>query len=61
LQELYTRNYQTFGTLMNLAIAMEGLQHDTQVEWKHKRGIFGSSSYRRLKRCRLSRGCPTTP
>jgi hypothetical protein len=28
-KELYTRNYQTFGTLMNVAIAMEGLQRDT--------------------------------
>jgi hypothetical protein len=24
-KELYTGNYQTFGTLMNVAIAMEGL------------------------------------
>jgi hypothetical protein len=31
-KELYTRNYQTFGTLMNAAIAMEGLQHDTQAK-----------------------------
>jgi hypothetical protein len=29
LQELYTGNYQTFDTLMNATIAMEGLQHDT--------------------------------
>jgi hypothetical protein len=28
-KELYTRNYQTFGSLMNAAIAMEGLQHDS--------------------------------
>jgi hypothetical protein len=30
--ELCTRNYQTFGILMNAAIAMEGLQRDTQAE-----------------------------
>jgi hypothetical protein len=41
-KELYTRNYQTFGTLMNAAIAMEELQRDTQAEWKRKRGISGS-------------------
>jgi hypothetical protein len=28
-KELYTGNYQTFGTLMNATIAMEGLQRDT--------------------------------
>jgi hypothetical protein len=31
-KELYTRNYQTFGTLMNAAITIEGLQRDTQAE-----------------------------
>jgi hypothetical protein len=44
-KELYTRNYQTFGTPMNAAIAMEGLQRDTKAEWKHKRVISGSSSH----------------
>jgi hypothetical protein len=44
-KELYNGNYQTFGTLMNAVIAMKGLQHDTQDEWKHKRGISGSSSH----------------
>jgi hypothetical protein len=44
-KELYTGNYQTFGTLMNAAIVMEGLQRDTQAEWKHKRGISRSSSH----------------
>ena len=33
-EKLYTRNYQTFGGMMNAAITMEGLQQDTQVEWK---------------------------
>jgi hypothetical protein len=31
-KELYTGNYQTFGTLMNAAIVMEGLQRDSQAE-----------------------------
>jgi hypothetical protein len=44
-KELYTRNYQTFGILMNVVIAMEGLLCDTQAEWKRKRGISGSSSH----------------
>jgi hypothetical protein len=44
-KELYTGNYQTFGTLMNAAIAIEGLHRDTQAEWKRKRGISGSSSH----------------
>jgi hypothetical protein len=44
-KELYNGNYRTFGTLMNDAIAMEGLQHDTQDEWKRNRGISGSSSH----------------
>jgi hypothetical protein len=44
-KELYTGNYQTFGTLMNTAIAMERLQRDTHVEWKRKRGISGSFSH----------------
>ena len=44
-KELYTRNYQTFRVMMNAAIAMEGLQHDSQVEWKRKRVATGSSSH----------------
>ena len=28
-EKLYTANYQTFGALMNAAIAMEGLQWDS--------------------------------
>jgi hypothetical protein len=44
-KELYTGNYQTFGTMMNAAIAMEGLQRDTQAEWKRKRRISGSSGH----------------
>ena len=44
-EKLYTRDYQTFGALMNAAIAMEGLQRDSQAEWKHKRVITRSSSH----------------
>ena len=44
-EKLYTGGYQTFGALLNAAIAMEGLQHDSQAEWKHKRVISGSSSH----------------
>ena len=44
-KELYTRGYQTFGASMNAAIAMEGLQRDSQAEWKRKRVITRSSSH----------------
>ena len=44
-EKLYTVNYQTFETLMNVAITMEGLQRDSQVEWKRKRVAAGSSSH----------------
>ena len=43
-EKLYTGGYQTFGALMNAAIAMEGLQCDSLAEWKRKRVITGSSS-----------------
>ena len=44
-EKLYTWGYQTFGALMNAAIAMEGLQRDSQAEWKRKRVITRSSSH----------------
>ena len=44
-KELYTENYQTFGAMMNATIAIEGLQRDSQAEWKRKRVIIGSSSH----------------
>jgi hypothetical protein len=44
-KELYTGGYQNLGALMNDAIAMEGLQCDSQAEWKRKRVITGSSSH----------------
>ena len=43
-KELYTRNYQTFEALMNAAITIEGLQWDSQAEWKQKQVATGSSS-----------------
>ena len=57
-KELYTGNYQTFGAMMNVAIAMEGLQRDSQAEWKCKRVITRSSSHPSLRRYMLSGGCP---
>ena len=44
-EKLYTRNYQTFGAMMNAAIAMEGLQQDSQAEWKRKWVATGPSSH----------------
>ena len=44
-EKLYIGNYQTFGALMNTAITMEGLQRDSQAEWKRKRVVAGSSSH----------------
>ena len=44
-KELYTGNYQTFGAMMNAAIAMEGLQRDSQEEWKCKQVATRSSSH----------------
>ena len=38
-------NYQTFGAMMNAATTMEGLQRDSQAEWKRKRVAMGSSSH----------------
>jgi hypothetical protein len=52
-KELYTGNYQTFGILMNVVIAMEGLQRDTQAEWKRKRRIFGSSSHPQAQKMQI--------
>ena len=44
-EKLYMVNYQTFGTLMNAAIAMESFQRESQAEWKRKRVATGSSSH----------------
>jgi len=57
-EELYTGGYQTFGALMNAAIAMEGLQRDSQAEWKHKRVITGSSSHPQSQKVQVVRRVP---
>ena len=44
-EKLYLGNYQTFGALMNAAIAIEGFQWASQADWKRKRGDAGSSSH----------------
>ena len=44
-EKLYLGGYQTFGALMNVVFAMEGLQCDSQAKWKRKRVITGSSSH----------------
>jgi hypothetical protein len=60
-KELYTGNYKTFGTLMNAAIAMEGLQCDIRLSRSASGGSLDLLVTHRLRRCMLSRGCPTTP
>ena len=54
-EKLYTGGYQTFGALMNAAIAMEGLQRDSQAEWKRKRVTFGSSSHPQCQKVKVVR------
>ena len=44
-EKLYTVNYQTFGALMNAAIAMEGFQRESLADWKRKRVVVGSSGH----------------
>jgi len=44
-EKLYTANYQTFGALMNAAIALEGSQWESRAEWKRKWVATGSSSH----------------
>ena len=40
---------------MNAAIAIEGLQRDSQAEWKRKRVITGSSSYPQAQKVQVVR------
>ena len=54
-EKLYTGGYQTFGALMNAAIAMEGLQRDSQAEWKRKRVITRSSSHPQSQKVQVVR------
>ena len=44
--------------MMNAAIAMEGLQRDSQAEWKHKRVIIGSSSHPQAQNVQVVRRVP---
>jgi len=44
-EKLYLGNYQTFGAMMNAAIAVEGFQRASQADWKRKQGDAGSSSH----------------
>ena len=57
-EKLYLGNYQTFGAMMNVAIAVEVFQRASQVDWKRKRGDAGSSSHPTLRRFRLFGGGP---
>ena len=49
-EKLYMVNYQIFGALMNVAIAMEGFQRESQAEWKRKWVAVGSSSHPRTQK-----------
>jgi hypothetical protein len=60
-KELYTRNYHTFGRLMNATVTIEGLQRDTQAEWKRKRGISGSSSHPQSQKMQVVKRMPGQP
>jgi hypothetical protein len=39
--------------MMNAAIAMEGLQRDTQAEWKRKRGISRSPGHQQAQKMQV--------
>ena len=57
-KELYTGNYKTFGAMMNAAIAIEGLQRDSQAEWKRKRVATRSSSHPQAQKVHVVRRVP---
>jgi hypothetical protein len=57
-EKLFTGGYQTFGALMSAAISMEGLQNNTQTEWKRKRGIAGSSSHPQAQKVQVVKRMP---
>ena len=57
-KKLYTANYQTFGALMNIAITMEGLQRESQAEWKRKRVAVGSSGHPHTQKVQVARQGP---
>ena len=43
---------------MNVAFAMEGLQRDSQAEWKRKCMITGSSSHPQAQKVQVVRRVP---
>ena len=57
-EKLYMANYQTFGALMNVAIAMEGFQWESQADWKRKRVAVGSSSHPHTQKVQVVRRGP---
>ena len=44
--------------MMNAAIAMDGVQRDSQAEWKRKRVAIGSSSHPRAQKVQVVRRVP---
>ena len=54
-------NYQTFGALMNAAIAMEGFQRESQADWKRKLVAVGSSSHPHTQKIQVVRRGPYQP
>ena len=57
-EKLYTANYQTFGALINAAIAMEGFQRESQALWKRKWVAVGSSSHPHTQKVQIVRWGP---
>ena len=60
-EKLYLGNYQTFGALMNAAIALEGFQRASQADWKRKRVAAGSSSHPHTQKVQIVRRGPYQP
>ena len=57
-KELYTGNYQTFGAMMNAAIAMEGLRVTLRQNGSTIRWLLGLLATPRHKKYILLGGCP---
>ena len=60
-EKLYMVNYQTFGALMNAAIALKGFQRASQVDWKRKRVAAGSSSHPHTQKVQIVKRGPYQP
>ena len=60
-EKLYLGNYQTFGALMNAAIALEGFQRASQADWKRRRVAAGSSSHPHTQKVQIVRRGPYQP